>query len=170
MNRINADLANNLGNLIQRTLKFLSKNFSSKIPYSIINSDSKKKPLKDGYNLLDKINEQMEKFQISFSLQLIFEYITSLNKFMDKEEPWNSIKENPEKTARDLSLLVEGFRLTGILLQPFIPNASSEILNILNIDKNSRSFEHLKMEYKILKGHTIKEPKPIFPRYETKNC
>ncbi len=169
LTRINADLSNNLGNLIQRTLKFLVKNFSYKIPYSIVESDLKKEPLKDGYNLLSKIDENMKKFQISISLKLIFEYVASLNRFMDKEQPWNSIKINPDKTAKDLSLLIEGFRLIGILLQPFIPNASSKILDILNINQKYRSFEYLKIDYKILKGHIINEPEQLFPRYEIKD-
>ncbi len=170
LNRINADLSNNLGNLIQRTLKFLNKNFNSTIPYSIIDSDTKIQPLKDGYDLLNKVDEMMKIFQISFSLKLIFDYITSLNKFMDREEPWNSFKNNPKKTGKDLAILIEGFRLIGIILQPFIPNASSKILDTININKNLRSFKYLNKDHKIQKGHFINEPKPIFPRYETKDC
>ena len=127
-------------------------------------------PLKDGYDLLNKVDETMKIFQISFSLKLIFDYITSLNKFMDREEPWNSFKNNPKKTGKDLAILIEGFRLIGIILQPFIPNASSKILDTININKNLRSFKYLNKDHKIQKGHLINEPKPIFPRYETKDC
>ena len=75
---------------------------------------------------------------------------------MDKSEPWNSLKTNSEKAAKDLSVLIESFRVVGILLQPFIPDASNSILNILNIEKKNRKFKFLNYKYKINKEHCIK--------------
>ena len=85
---------------------------------------------------------------------------------MDLAEPWNSIKINPEKTANDLSILIESFRVIGILLQPFVPDASNEILNILNIEKNKRMYKFINFKYKINKDHCINETKPLFPKYD----
>ena len=83
----------------------------------------------------------MQNFQINKAIEEIFILLAKLNKFMDTAEPWNSIKNNREKTAIDLSTLIESFRVVGILLQPFIPDASNNILNILNIEKKARKFK-----------------------------
>ncbi|MBD22679.1 MAG: methionine--tRNA ligase [Alphaproteobacteria bacterium] len=163
--RINADLSNNLGNLIQRTLKFVGKNFENKMPFDL-QEPKNKDLLSEVYNLFPKVKISMEKFKINKSIEEIFIIITKLNQFMDKAEPWNSFKTNPQKTANDLSVLIESFRIIGILLQPFIPDASNEILNILNIEKKYRKFKFLNFMYKINKDHCIKETKPLFPKYD----
>ena len=108
----------------------------------------------------------MQSLEINKAIDEIVAMLTKLNKFMDLAEPWNSIKINPKKTAYDLSTLIECFRVIGILLQPFIPDASEEILNILNIEKNKRKFKFVNFKYKINKDHCINEPKPLFPRYD----
>ena len=163
--RINAELSNNLGNLVQRTLKFTSKNFKNKMPAEI-EVLGKNDLLNEVYDLLPKVKKHMQSLEINKAIDEIVAMLTKLNKFMDLAEPWNSIKINPKKTANDLSTLIECFRVIGILLQPFIPDASEEILNILNIEKNKRKFKFLNFKYKINKDHCINEPKPLFPRYD----
>ena len=163
--RINSELSNNLGNLIQRTLKFTSKNFKNKMPAEIDDLDNNDL-LNEVYDLLPKVKKHMQSLEINKAIDEIVAMLTKLNKFMDLAEPWNSIKINPKKTAYDLSTLIECFRVIGILLQPFIPDASEEILNILNIEKNKRKFKFLNFKYKINKDHCINEPKPLFPRYD----
>ena len=163
--RINSELSNNLGNLIQRALKFTSKNFKNKMPAEI-EVLGKNDLLNEVYGLLPKVKKHMQSLEINKAIDEIVAMLTKLNKFMDLAEPWNSIKINPEKTAKDLSTLIECFRVIGILLQPFIPDASEEILNILNIEKNKRKFKFLNFKYKINKDHCINEPKPLFPRYD----
>ena len=108
----------------------------------------------------------MESYQINKAIEEIFVLLTKLNKFMDKAEPWKSIKTNHQKAAKDLSVLIESFRVIGILLQPFLPDASNCILNILNIEKKNRKFKFLNFMYKINKDHIISETKPLFPKYE----
>lgn len=163
--RINSELSNNLGNLIQRALKFTSKNFKNKMPAEI-EVLGKNDLLNEVYGLLPKVKKHMQSLEINKAIDEIVAMLTKLNKFMDLAEPWNSIKINPKKTAYDLSTLIECFRVIGILLQPFIPDASEEILNILNIEKNKRKFKFVNFKYKINKDHCINEPKPLFPRYD----
>ena len=111
----------------------------------------------------DKVN------QLSNALIEIFDFTTTLNKFVDESEPWKTIKSNPEKTEKDLTVLVESFRLLGIILRPFIPNSSRKILNMLNIEENDRDFKFFDSRYKINKGHKINDPEPLFPKYENKD-
>ena len=164
--RINSDLSNNLGNLIQRVTKFLKKNFNNKIPYSLIDEHETNKQLKQGYLLINNIKIKMNNFEISKCLEDIFLYIDELNKFMDECEPWKSFKLDPEKAGKDLSILIECFRIIGIILQPFIPNASRKILDTLNIKESSRTFDNLTREQALKKSYELNNPQPLFPRYE----
>ena len=109
----------------------------------------------------------MKNLEISKSLEEIFLYINNLNKFMDTSEPWKTFKVNSEKAGESLSILIESFRIIGIILQPFIPIASSKILDILNIDKLHRNFDCINADNSIKKNHKLKEPLAIFPRYES---
>ena len=85
---------------------------------------------------------------------------------MDDSEPWNKIKVNKDEAAVIITQLIEGFRIIGILLQPFLPNASEKLLNNLNIEDKYRKFNNLSNKYVIQKGHKINEPEVLFPRYE----
>ena len=85
---------------------------------------------------------------------------------MDKSEPWNSFKIDQNKAGKDLSVLIECFRIVGIVLQPFLPNAANKILNMLNIDISLRMFKNLTNEYAVVSQHILNTPQPIFPRYE----
>ena len=167
INRVNADLSNNLGNLVQRVVKFLNKNFNNIIPHSVKDDTSNiNRCLKNGYDLIKIIDKKMSDFNISKCLEDIFLFIDELNKFMDSSQPWNTFKENPQKAGRDLSMLIECFRIIGIILQPFIPIAAKNILDILNIKNSERKFDNLSLEFSVKKNHTINDPKQLFPRYE----
>ena len=166
INRINSDLSNNLGNLIQRVTKFLKKNFNNEVPISLIDISKTPVQIKMGYDLSQTVDKTIENYQINKGLEEIFKYVDELNKFMDTSQPWNSFKENPSIAARDLSILVECFRILGIILQPFIPIAAKNILDTLNVDVSARKFEFLTTNNIITKNHKLNDPKPIFPRYE----
>ena len=166
LNRINSDLSNNLGNLIQRVMKFIYKNYDNCLPSKI---DSKLKGyylINDGYELLPLIDEKIQNFEISRCLEEIFIYIDKLNKFVDSNEPWKVFKVDRVKAGNGLSILVENFRIIGILLQPFIPNFSTNLLNLLNIKENERNFKFLNIENIIKKDHIFNKPEALFPRYE----
>ena len=112
------------------------------------------------------VKKKMKEFQISKCLEDIFFYIDELNKYMDESQPWNSFKIDPKKAGKDLSILIECFRIIGIVLQPFIPNASKKILDILNINNESRGFNNLNSKNILMSNHVLNKPSPIFPRYE----
>ena len=166
INRINSDLSNNLGNLIQRVTKFLKKNFNNEVPISLIDISKTPVQIKMGYDLSQTVDKTIENYQINKGLEEIFKYVDELNKFMDTSQPWNSFKESPSIAGRDLSILVECFRILGIILQPFIPIAAKNILDTLNVDVSARKFEFLTTNNIITKNHKLNDPKPIFPRYE----
>ena len=122
--------------------------------------------INDGYELLPLIDEKIQNFEISRCLEEIFTFIDKLNKFVDSNEPWKVFKVDRDKAGNGLSILVENFRIIGILLQPFIPNFSTNLLNLLNINENERNFKFLNIENIIKKDHIFNKPEALFPRYE----
>jgi len=165
-NRVNSDLSNNLGNLVQRTIKFLFKNFEGVLPSQLNLNSIDNYPLKDAYLLFQKVEKLINNLELSKGIDEIFIFISKLNKFMDESEPWNLIKDDRESTARVLTELIESFRVIGIILQPFLPIASKLLLDTLNIDNKLRTFEYLNSKNFLNKGHKLNEPKALFPRFE----
>ena len=98
--RINSDLSNNLGNLIQRVIKFLNKNFNNQVPISLKEEIQENNCITKGYKLKKSIDIKMNEFQVSKCLEDIFLYIDELNKFMDDSEPWSTLKQNLKKLEK----------------------------------------------------------------------
>ena len=163
--RINSDLSNNLGNLIQRSLKLFDKYFDNVIPEKI-NKKNKNNILENIYELNWVIEKHFINFEYNKALEKIWNQINLLNQFIDREKPWESVKKDLKKTSQTLIILIEAFRLLGILLQTFMPNSASKILDILNIPKDMRMLEHLKEKFSLNKGFKIKKTEKLFPRYE----
>ena len=165
INRINSDLSNSLGNLISRTIKFTNKHFENKFPIELDGNILNSKILVSGYNLIEKYEVNIINFELNKALEKVWFFISQLNQYIDKMEPWSTIKINKVKTAETLSILIESIRLIGIILQPFIPEAAKKILDILNIDNNSRSFKFYNMKYAMKKSHPLNDAQPLFPRF-----
>ena len=147
-------------------MKFIFKNYNSCQPSAIDSKLDGYELIKKGYNLLPSIQAKIKNFELSKCLEEIFNYIDQLNKFMDTNEPWKVFKFDKNKAGEGLSILVESFRILGILFQPFLPNFSNNLLNLLNINEVERNFKFLNIENIIKKDHIFNKPIALFPRYE----
>jgi methionyl-tRNA synthetase len=184
LTRINAELANNIGNLVQRSLAMIVKNCDGKIPSKIesykiesykIESykiESDKIPSLEIENINLKIGEIIENYFSAFNdlafdkaIQVIIDFANLANKKFNDVAPWNLKKLGKINEMNDcLSQTAESIRLIAILLLPFTPKSSDKILDLLNVDHDSRNFSHLNK--KLREGHLISEPKAVFPRLE----
>lgn len=161
---VNADLANNFGNLAQRTLSMIAKNFEGRIPKPTKIEDFGWK------EHFDKIQTEMKAFQFQNALNEIVLLGNKANEYVDKQAPWALKKEGKiEEMGGVLYNLAEVVRKIFILLQPFCPAACEKLLDQLLIPKDKRNFEHLLPEnFKLLPDIGLPSPTGVFPRIEIK--
>ena len=172
--RINNDLANDLGNLAQRTLSMIAKNCNSKIPKIILSENSNfdsLETLREARELINIVRNLLHKQLFNEALESIWEVIRSANRSIDKDEPWKLRKTNSTEMESVLWIHAEILRTLGIILLPFMPDAMNSLLNQLCTDENKRAFSYISNiekiydEYSLKPGVTLPKPAPIFPRY-----
>ncbi len=163
--RYNSDLANILGNLVNRTISMNKKYFDNVIS----NSDVKDMIDDDLINTVlsakEKVEKNMDELKISDAIDNVFEIFRRSNKYIDETCPWTLYKEgNIERLKKVIYNLLESIRIGAVLLSPFLPRTSNEIFKQLNTDqtdlKSIETFGNLKV------GITLNDPKPLFMRLE----
>lgn len=168
--RINADLSNDLGNLLNRTIGMQKKYFGDIVlepkTYEAIDNE-----INELYNLTVKeVYERLEECNFSESLKLIWKLISRMNKYIDETSPWLLAKENnKDRLQTVMYTLINMIYKIAYLVSPVLVEASQEILNQLGINEDV----HSKVIYNIGEykwGTCIKEAKPIFPRIEIKKA
>jgi methionyl-tRNA synthetase len=172
INRINSELANNIGNLTQRTLSMIQKNCNAQVPKP--SSDDLYQDstlLKHATSALEKIRKHMHKQEFSNCLEIILQLASDANIFIDNQAPWNLVKTDIEKMYQVLYILAETIRYIAILLLPFIPQAADKILDQLAINPDMRKFTFLTKQYALKSGDNLPAPNAVFPRFiEEKNA
>ena len=140
--RTNTDLANTLGNLVNRTISMANKYFDGQVANKKAYDDLDKE-LIDMINDLDgKVEKRMDKLEIGFALDEIFEVLRRSNKYIDETMPWSLAKEEDKKDRLETVLynLLESIRVCANHLTPFLTNTSKEILKQLNTTDTSLEF------------------------------
>ena len=160
--RINSDLANNIGNLTQRSLSMITKNCDAKIPKAGDFNAEDKKLLDLAYNLKTTLDSHIEQQNFHLYLQDIIKQASLANEYIDKQAPWQLKKTDFTRMETVLYVLAENIRIIAILLQPFMPESMAKILTQLNINATTPNFAQL--ENKLAAKHQINKNIIIFPR------
>lgn len=167
--RINSELSNKIGNLLQRTTSFVYKNNDGKVPLieqNIIDKIYELPILKTASKFAEQNILLMDKTEINKILENIINLAEEANIYIDSEAPWNLKKTDPDKMLEVLYTLLEVLRYIAIMLLPFIPSSANKMLDQLGVNKEERLFKHLIRDYALRAGSDILEPTIIFPRFE----
>lgn len=168
VNRTNADLANDLGNLAQRSLSMIAKNCGGKVPACGILSAEDKAILDMAANAYQKASESIDSQAIHSALAAVFDCISETNRYFAAQEPWALRKTDFARMETVLYVTAEVIRRAGILIQPFMPQSADRLLYLLGIAADNRQFSHLSDSSALVPGAPLPEPSPVFPRYVEK--
>jgi len=166
IDRINSDLGNDLGNLLNRLIGMSSKYFDGKVDSRLVS--------KYYQTELDEVNASLEKLepflfemQIHRYLEELWRPLTVANRAIDKYQPWNMMKDGREEEAMALNgLIAIILAKVSIMLYPIMPKTTPKIATALNFEINSKSWNELIKGNEILQEFIIKKTPPLFPRIE----
>src|SRR3954470_15941338 len=166
VNRINADLANDLGNLAQRSLTMINKQLGGVLPKPGAFSDNDKAILAAADDMMRAARDHMKTQQLHQVLNTVWAVVADANRYFAGEAPWALAKTDPAKQGTVLYVTAEVLRQVGILCQPFMPAAAAKLLDLLGIPQDERRFDRLGSAAKrIAPGTMLPAPVPVFPRY-----
>ena len=168
INRTNGDLANILGNLVNRTIGMINKYFDGEVSNKGVSEEIDNNLIKEAESLYIKVENYMNKLEVPKALDSIFDLFRSLNKYIDETTPWILAKDDSKKDrlATVLYNLIEGIRIGTVLLRPFIPETTEKIFKQINTDNTS--YDSVK-EFGGYKSRTkVGIPEVLFQRIETK--
>jgi methionyl-tRNA synthetase len=163
--RINADLANDLGNLAQRSLSMVARAFGGVLPQpgALQTSDQTLLAAADG--LIDKARDAMTTQQLHQILNAVWAIVAEANRYFAGEAPWALAKTDPQRQGTVLYVTAEVLRQVSILIQPFMPASAGKLLDLLAIPEGERLFVHLGDRQRIAAGAKLPVPTAVFPRY-----
>ncbi len=164
VNRVNADLANDIGNLAQRSLSMIAKNCDASLPspQEFSAEDEAVLALFDG--LKAQTDKAMLGHEVHNYLAAVMDAVSEANRYFASEEPWALKKENPARMGTVLFVTAELVRQAAILLQPVIPAGAAQLLDLLDIAQEHRDFASLGAAYRLTPGTALPTPQGVFPR------
>lgn len=163
--RINADLANDLGNLAQRSLSMIAKQLGGVLPEPGEFSDNDKAILAMADGMVAASREAMATQQIHQWLNAVWAVVAEANRYFAGEAPWALAKTDPARQKTVLYVTAEVVRQIAILAQPAMPAAAGKLLDSLGIPEGERNFVMLGGAKRIAPDSTLPAPTPAFPRY-----
>ena len=165
VNRINADLANDLGNLAQRSLSMIAKNLNGVMPAFAQPEEADRELLEQAYGLVDKARAAMNDLALHTLLAETWKVVADANRYFASEEPWIKRKTDQARFEAILAVTAEVLRVIAIIAQPTIPESAGRLLDLLGVPVDCRTFAHTNAGYRVEAGTQLPPPQPIFPRY-----
>jgi methionyl-tRNA synthetase len=161
--RLNVELANDLGNLAQRTLSFIAKNAGGVVPARGELQEPDRALICQAGTLTGRVRDAVERLAFHEALEEIWRLVRASNAYVDHEAPWALRKTDLPRMNTVLRVLVDALRVTGILLQPFMPETMGKLLDQLGVAEGGRQIAAL--DAPLVDGAALPAPAGIFPRY-----
>ena len=176
VNRMNADLANDIGNLAQRSLSMIARNCASAVPDPLGASPAPEDLaiLGRADALVGEARRHMETFLIHLYVGAAFDLVAETNRYFANAEPWKLAKSDPQRMRLVLYVTIEALRISAILLQPIMPASMGKLLDLIGVPADRRTFAALEAgdaagrlgaPHRLEAGKALPAPAPIFPRY-----
>lgn len=162
--RMNVELANDLGNLAQRTLSQVARNCEGKLPAQGRQTDEDRELLATASLLPDIMHQQIDRQALTDALEEVWKLIRACNAYIDHQAPWKLKKTDPERMADVLRVLADALRIIATVLQPYMPGSMDKMLTQLGVEKGERDFAAL--DTPLPAGRVLPKPEGVFPRYE----
>jgi len=161
--RTNVDLANDLGNLAQRTLSLVARNCEGRLPGRgpVTEADTTLLAAADGLPAL--MRQRVERQLFHDGLEEVWKVIRAANAYIDHQAPWALRKTDPVRMAAVLRVLADVLRVVGTVLQPFMPGSMARLLDQLGVPDEARDFRALAAP--VANGTVLPAPQGIFPRF-----
>jgi len=174
--RMNADLANDFGNLAQRSLTMIAKNCAGRVPdwggAAASSEDLAMFARADA--LVGEARRHMQSFALHLYIGAVFEVVSEANRYFANAEPWRLARTDPARMGLVLYVTIETLRIAAILLQPVMPSSMGALLDLLAVAPEARAFAaagagaragRLDAPHRIEPGRALPAPSPVFPRY-----
>jgi len=163
ISRMNVELANDLGNLAQRTLSQIAKNLGSDLPAAGARTEDDEALLAAADALPARLREQIARQALHEALEEVWRVIRAANAYIDRQAPWALKKTDPPRMADVLRVLVDAVRVVATVLQPFMPGSMAKMLDQLGVPEDQRTLAAL--EHPLPGGISLPPPQGVFPRW-----
>jgi methionyl-tRNA synthetase len=165
INRLNGDLANAFGNLVQRTLSLIAKNCDGKVPQPGATTAEDKALLAEAHHLLPTLRGLLHRQAFHEAFDAIWSVVRAANGYIDAQAPWSLRKTDLARMATVLYTLAEVIRHLALVMQPFTPEAAGKMLDQLAVPADKRTFAALEPGYELAPGTALPPPSGVFPRF-----
>ena len=164
---INGDLRNDLGQSWPHALalRLIGKHCAAAVPEPGAFSEADRAMLDQAEALPEKVRGAMEDFALHQALAEIWAVVGDANRYFASQEPWALRKSDPARMATVLYVTAEVLRIVGILVQPFIPDSASKLLDLLAVSPDQRRIAAIGEDGRLAPGAALPAPQPVFPRF-----
>jgi methionyl-tRNA synthetase len=163
--RINADLANDLGNLAQRSLSMIARNCDGVLPQPGAFTSADEAILAAADALVGKARDAMATQQLHQVLNHVWAVVAEANRYFAGEQPWSLAKTDPARMGTILYVTAEVIRQVAILAQPVMPTSAGKLLDLIAVPAGERDFARLVGTHRLAAGSNLPAPSGVFPRY-----